>query len=116
MSSWTGAIEQLPSKRALWEQTHHLVISMEQLTADSCRPGILKALASQLVDGGRLIFTTPFDVNLEESHSDSGVGPIGWAMLPSLREHGFSDAKACMFWSEEFGYLGPLNFIFEASK
>jgi len=116
MRCWAGDVEQLPARTAAAARTHHLVISMEQLHAGSCRPDVLKAFASQLVDGGRLVFTTPFDVNSDASHLDSGAGPIGWAILPSLREHGFSDAKACMYWSEEFGYLGPLNFIFEASK
>jgi len=113
---WSGAIEQLPARKAAPERTHHLVISMEQLHADSCRPDVLMALSSQLVDGGRLIFTTPFDVNSDAPDPDCAAGPVGWAILPSLREHGFSDAKACMYWSEEFGYLGPLNFIFDASK
>jgi hypothetical protein len=116
LSCWSGAIDELPAKKAAPDRGHHLVISMEQLHAGCVRPDVLSALASQLLDGGRLIFTTPFDVNSDGSNPDSSVGPIGWAMLPSLRQHGFSDAKACMYWSEEFGYLGPFNFIFEASK
>ena len=33
-----------------------------------------------------------------------------------LREAGFRDAAAYLYWSEELGYLGPMNFIFRAVK
>jgi hypothetical protein len=114
LNCWNGAIEQLSALNDYPD--YHVIISMEQFHAGLVRPDILTALSSQLVDGGRLVFTTPFDVNVGSAASGQINGPIGWETLSRLREHGFSDAKASMYWSEEFGYLGPLNFIFEASK
>jgi hypothetical protein len=63
------------------------------------------------------VFTVPFNVNnLVDDSSEDDLKLMGWGILKLLQEAGFSDAKACTFWSEEFGYLGPLNFIFAAIR
>lgn len=41
---------------------------------------------------------------------------FGWEMLDQVKEAGFSDAYAVMFWSAAFGYLGGEQLIFVAHK
>ena len=41
---------------------------------------------------------------------------FGWDILDDLREVGFSDAKALLYWSKEFGYLGGEQLILVAQK
>ncbi len=97
------------------EQRSHLLVSAEQIDASSSVPGMVSALADLLVEGGRLVFTAAFDPSPPGARV-TGHGSIGWSILEILTRHGFFDAKACLFWSEEFGYLGPMNFIFDAAK
>jgi len=116
LTCWSGAVDLLPKDDSNLAHAHHLVIAIEEIDAGWIQRESLATLAAQLADGGRLVFTTPFDVAEEGDPRHSDAAPIGWSILPRLREQGFSDAKACLYWSEEFGYLGPLNFIFDASK
>ena len=97
------------AKPHLGEQGYHLIVSVEQFG----QPGMLSTLASRLVPGGQLVFTAPFDATGPEPTTKSAVG---WSILDRLCECGFADAQACTYWSEEFGYLGPFNFIFSAVK
>jgi len=114
---WTGSTNRLPIYQpSEVDRQYHLILSVEQLDSSWMQRETIAALAAQLMEGGRLIFTTPFDVASEGAHPGPSVRPVGWTILESLRDYGFSDAKACLYWSEEFGYLGPLNFIFEASR
>jgi SAM-dependent methyltransferase len=41
---------------------------------------------------------------------------FGWEMLDQIRELGFSDVYATLFWSKEFGYLGDETALFIARK
>jgi len=41
---------------------------------------------------------------------------FGWEILNDLKNAGFNDAKALLYWSEKFGYLGGEQFIFMATK
>jgi len=116
LTTWPGAIDRLPQSDSHRVPEWHLTVSVEQFDAQILCPDVIASLAARLCDGGRLVFTAPFDVSLEPAGRPLAAGPVGWWILPALREHGFSDAKASMYWSEEFGYLGPFNFIFEASK
>lgn len=39
---------------------------------------------------------------------------FGWACLEELRQEGFSESVACLYWSEAFGYLGGEQILFMA--
>ena len=41
---------------------------------------------------------------------------FAWDMLDTLREIGFTDVAALIYWSREFGYLGGEQIVFLASK
>lgn len=41
---------------------------------------------------------------------------FGWEMLGQMRESGFLDAYAVLFWSVDFGYLGSEQILFIACK
>jgi SAM-dependent methyltransferase len=41
---------------------------------------------------------------------------FGWQMLQDVRDLGFSDVYATLFWSKEFGYLGDESALFIARK
>jgi SAM-dependent methyltransferase len=41
---------------------------------------------------------------------------FGWQMLQDVRNLGFSDVYATLFWSKEFGYLGDESALFIARK
>lgn len=41
---------------------------------------------------------------------------FGWDMLDTLREIGFTDVAALLYWAQEFGYLGGEQIVFLASK
>jgi hypothetical protein len=85
-----------------------------------------------LVPGGSFVFSVPFTCTAAVTQSDYGAlsrGPqgmpavmgfpihvIGWDIIDRVRQAGFVDCYALCYWSEEFGYLGPNNFIFCASK
>ena len=91
--------------------------------------------------GGSLFFTVPFEVTSEkniiravmkdnheveyllppEYHGDplSSEGCLafycfGWEMLGQLREAGFAQASAYLYWNREFGYLGDEQLVFIA--
>ena len=95
--------------------SYHLVLSIEQLTARLAQAQLLSAIARLLAPGGAFVFTAPFDIArpIDPPASD---GPIGWPVLDQLIESGFATARACTYWSEELGYLGPFNVILTAYK
>lgn len=41
---------------------------------------------------------------------------FGWEMLEELKEAGFKDAYAMLYWSKDFGYLGREQILFVARK
>jgi LmbE family N-acetylglucosaminyl deacetylase/glycosyltransferase involved in cell wall biosynthesis len=93
--------------------------------------------------GGSLFFTVPFDLNARENvvraeldsegqvhhllppeyHGDP-LHPggclcyyhFGWRLLDELRDMGFRDASAYLYWSEYFGYLGGEQLVLRAEK
>ncbi len=44
-----------------------------------------------------------------------GTLDIGWDLLALLRDAGFADATALLYWSNQLGYLGGHNFIVKAT-
>jgi SAM-dependent methyltransferase len=98
----------------------HFVISQDDLQKVGPLASALAEMARVLVPGGRLIFTVPFHV-AEVSlpcGPDLPVGGrrFGWNLLDMLKAAGFTDAVALLYWSEELGYLGNMNFVFLAMK
>jgi hypothetical protein len=93
---------------------------------------VLSEICEALIAGGRFIFTAPFHFNEPstclmppEALSFAREPPMefrgithkfGWDLLDLLKESGFRDAAAYLYWSEELGYLGGMNFIFRAVK
>jgi hypothetical protein len=114
LSSMVQTAIRLPETGAMAEgEGFHLAVSHNHLARIAKPQAPLAAIHSQLLEGGRFIFTTPFDPGAappETPHS------FGWDLLAMLREAGFRDAAAYLYWSEELGYLGPMNFIFRAVK
>ncbi len=106
----------------------HLLVWVESLERKMLSPHLLSAIAERLAPGGRFVFTAPFNAGAPASAVPAGqdaagaaapVGDprfVGWDILPMLLAAGFDDAKASLYWSDELGYLGPLNFIFSAAR
>ena len=94
---------------------YHLIIASEYLHAVPLLGDTLAALHGALVPGGHLLFTAPFETAaaVSRAHDDGPV--LGWDILDLLAASGFAAAAAHLFWSEEFGYLGPFNMIFSAA-
>jgi hypothetical protein len=97
-------------------QQYHLVVSCEHLGAEPELDGVLRALRAALLPGGQLVFTAPFDTTAATSRAcqPEQPGVLGWDIMERLRDAGFFDPAALLFWSEEFGYLGAYNMIFTA--
>ena len=109
-------------------------------------PKYLQALQSCLrclKTGGSLFFSVPFDLQAEQHHvrakidshgevhhllppeyhgdplSDKGClcyYHFGWELLEQLRNLGFQDVSAYLYWSDHFGYLGGEQLVFRAIK
>jgi SAM-dependent methyltransferase len=108
-------------------------------------PNYRKAFAELwrvLSPGGRLVFTIPFFYDLETTRIRASVGSegiihhlppeihgnpasndgslcfqnFGWDILLDLRNAGFSDAMASMYWGPWQGHLGFPFFVFSALK
>ncbi len=100
----------------------HFAISQDELQDIEPLGSALGELARVLVPGGRLIFSVPFYFDQAESVCGAGQGirsganQLGWDVLERLKQAGFADAEALLYWSEELGYLGNMNFAFLAVK
>ena len=109
-------------------------------------PNYRKALRESwrcLRPGGSLFFTVPFDLNAREHvvraevdgngqvhhllppeyhgdpiHADGCLCyyHFGWRLLDELRDTGFRDASAYLYWSEYFGYPGGEQLVLRAEK
>ena len=97
-------------------QAYHLIISCEHLNAEPARAEVLLGLRDALMPGGHLVFTAPFDIAATHSTPAAGgnMGVLGWDILDQLAAAGFRGGAAHLYWSEEFGYLGPYNLVFSA--
>jgi hypothetical protein len=98
-------------------QAYHLILSSDHLHAEPDLDIVLSRLREALLPGGQMVFTAPFDTGAEASlpPSDDRIGLLGWDILARLAQAGFASPAAHLFWSAEFGYLGPFNLIFTAS-
>jgi len=118
LSGMAGAAARLHAKANPPEpEPFHLAVATEPLHA--AQLAVLEAVSHRLLEGGRFIFTAPFDPGATAApHSADAEAAhrFGWDLLALLREAGFSDAAAYLYWSEELGYLGAMNFIFRAVK
>jgi len=112
------------------ESGFHFAIAQDFLQHVPALGPALAELCNRLLPGGRLIFTIPFHQAEAQStlidltpfgtkipaELRSATHKLGWDLLDMLREAGFRDAAAYLYWSEELGYLGAMNFIFRAVK
>jgi hypothetical protein len=98
-------------------QSYHVVLSCEHLHAEASIDDVLVGLREALMPGGRLIFTAPFNTASATSvpPKPREPGVLGWDILSRMTRAGFAAPAAHLFWSEEFGHLGPFNLIFSAS-
>jgi len=95
-----------------------------------------------LKPGGRLLFSAPFSSDRAEKVIRAKLGPAGiehilapeyhgnpvdeagslcfryfaWDLIKQLRETGFENPRGLHYWSRDFGYLGPNQFLFVAEK
>jgi hypothetical protein len=97
--------------------SYHLIVSSEHLHAEPMLQAVLETMRGALMPGGKLVFTAPFDAAAAQSRPPRAgqAGVLGWDILEQIERAGFDSAAAHLFWSEEFGYLGPFNLIFSAS-
>jgi hypothetical protein len=96
---------------------YHVIVSSEHLHAEPMIQRLLVMMRTALMPGGMLFFSAPFDVAAATSREARAGAPgvLGWDILNMLEKAGFDSAAAHLFWSEEFGHLGPFNLIFSAS-
>jgi hypothetical protein len=110
----------------------HFAVSQDYLQFVPPIKAVLSEICQTLIDGGRFIFTAPFHYNAPATSLMQGEAtafapmPVmefrgaahkfGWDILDLLKSAGFREAAAYLYWSEELGYLGSMNFIFRAIK
>jgi hypothetical protein len=110
----------------------HLAVSQDYLQFVPPIAAILSEIREALIDGGRFIFTAPFHFSersttlIPADATSFAKAPVmefrgtphkfGWDLLDLLKASGFRDVAAYLYWSEELGYLGSMNFIFRAIK
>jgi len=104
---------------------YHVVVAADYLPRIPAWREALHAVRRALMAGGSFVFTAPFMVRESatiSSHTSDplaaelphGIHQFSWDLLDGLREAGFEDASAHLYWSAELGYLGPFNLIFHA--
>ena len=103
----------------------------------------LRECARVLKDGGSLLITVPFrrdsahNITRAKEHDDGTIEHLlpaeyhgdplrkegclcyyhfGWELLDDMRAAGFREARAYLYWSREFGYLGTEQILFQADK
>ncbi len=110
----------------------HAVVSQDYLQFVPPLQAALAEIFRVLVPGGRFVFTIPFHFTAATSEFITrdvlafaqetpmefrgSAHKLGWDLLPLLTRAGFQDAAAYLYWSEELGYLGSMNFLFKAVK
>ena len=114
-----GDIADLP-KLAAGGNTFDTILVVNKIQGQLELNPALTQLRKMLADKGRIVFSANF--HYFEPHSsrhdtDGGVyWALGWDFLDRMRNTGMKAAQAVTFWAAETGYLGPFNFLFEATK
>lgn len=114
------------------DRRYHLAVALDVIQNVPPLDELLGELARVLVPGGSFVFTVPFRHEAPKTTSyvshllrlgrelppefHAEVHEIGWDVLDRLQSAGFSEVGAYLYWSEEFGFLGPFNFVFLASR
>ncbi len=102
-----------------------LVVSHDDLQNRLSPQRALLEIRRVLVPAGHFVFSAPFDSGMKTSRlgrrkpagaANAAPRVFGWDLLDMLRDAGFSDAAAWLYWSPEFGYLGAMNFVFRAIR
>jgi hypothetical protein len=98
------------------QRTHHLVLSCDHLHAEPALDSVLVSLREAMLPGAALVMTAPFNAHAADTVAADRhqAGVLGWDILARLSRAGFATPAAHLYWSQEFGYLGPFNFIFSA--
>jgi len=70
----------------------------------------------EIAPDGRLVHLVPPEYHGDPMQKDGCLcfRHFGWACLDELRQDGFSESAACLYWSEDFGYLGGEQILFMA--
>jgi hypothetical protein len=112
--------------------SQHMVLAADVLPHILPLREVLTAVADALSPGGMFVFSTPFDVEADETvsfradddeadgapsiFSAQPVHRLGWDLITLLNDCGFGSAAGHCYWSEELGYLGPYNMVFIAHR
>jgi hypothetical protein len=94
----------------------HMVFCSDQLHRLAALDKTLGQVARALCPGGVFAFTAPMDIERETTRANGSGHEIGWDITDRVRAAGFEDCAIHCLWSEEFGYLGTFNFVFEAFR
>jgi SAM-dependent methyltransferase len=94
----------------------HLVICSDQLHRFAALDKTLQQVAHALCPGGVFAFSAALDIERETTRATGAGYDIGWDITDRARSAGFDDCVIHCYWSEELGYLGTFNFVFEAFR
>src|SRR5262249_11419836 len=124
--------------------TFDLILSFDVLEHVSDADAALRECLRCLKSGGSLLFSAPFRLESRENIVRARVRPdgtvehleppeyhcnpvdpqggalgyryFGWQVLEQMRDAGFSDPRALLYWSRELGYLGGDQILLAAAK
>lgn len=126
------------------DSSFNYVLSFDVLEYVPDEMQALRETLRVLRNGGTFLFSAPFNIRDEHNLTRAKMGengeivhllppeihgnPVdpsggalafrafGWEILDQLREAGFSHARAEVYWSRGYGYLGGLQVLFVAEK
>ncbi|WP_155908437.1 hypothetical protein [Asticcacaulis sp. YBE204] len=118
LKNYSDSLDHLPLNEAIAsKKVYDTILIVNRLEIERDPTDTLKKLHARLSEDGRLYFHANFHYGDEKSvQRDDGSWALGWDVLSTLNAAGFSTPAAITFWSQELGYFGPSNLVFEASK